>query len=145
VWRETVEAFAQAAEAVVIDVSKPSEHVVWEVERMRAGSVRQVFVGHQDLLTRLATGDTPDAADAGDVERLRELLEGKTVLGYTTGWLGRWRFQRSLFGELEASRPRLPWTGRRVVSLLTGAASLIVWVVVVDAFVRLVLAELPPS
>jgi len=143
VWRETVEEFAHAAEAVVIDVSKPSEHVVWEVEHVQAGSVRQVFVGHHDLVTRLATGGPPDAADAGGVERLRQLLEGETILAYTTGWLGRWRFQRSLYGELEASRTRLPWTRRRVWSLLTGAASLILWLVVLNAFVKLVLVELP--
>ena len=108
-------------------------------------AVRQVFVGHHDLLTRLATGGPQDAADAGGVERLNQLLEGETILAYTTGWLGRWRFQRSLYGELEVSRTRLPWTRRRVWSLLTGAASLILWLVVLDAFVKLVLVELPSS
>ena len=73
---------------------------------MQAGSVRQVFVGHHDHVIRLATGGPPDAADAGGVECLRQLLEGETILAYTTGWLGRWRDQPVVVQR--AGRPAPP-------------------------------------
>jgi hypothetical protein len=145
VWRDTVVAFARASSAVVIDVSKPSEHLAWEVEQVQAGRVRQIFVGHLDLVTPLATGGevSVEDEDTTSVDRLRQLLEGEVVLAYTTGWLGRWRFRRSLYGALEAARTPLPWDRRRVVRLLAGTAGLVLWFAAIDSLVDLVLAELP--
>jgi hypothetical protein len=147
VWRQTVEEFARASDAVVVDVSRPSEHVAWEVERVQAGSVGQVFVGRLDLVTALGTvGDVPITdrnEDAASADRLRQLLEGEAVLAYTTDWLGRWRFRRSLYGALEAARGPLLWNQRRLVRLLAGTVGLVLWVVSLNALVELVLAELP--
>ena len=145
VWRETVVAFARACSAVVIDISKPSTHVAWEVEQVQAGQVRQVFVGQLDLVTALSEGgEVPtEADDVASVDELRRLLEGEVVLAYTTGWLGRLRFRRSLLGLLEASRGRVPWDRRRLTRVVAGTTGLVLWVLALDALVDLVQEALP--
>ena len=133
VWRETVAVLAARADAVLIDVSRISENVLWEIEhadeRWRA---RTVFVGHRDLVRPLAEPSAPQHADPAAAERfdrLRRLLDGREVLAYTTDLMGRTRFRRALFAELEDTLPRRRWTWPRVLRallLLIGAAIFVV-------------------
>jgi hypothetical protein len=87
-WRQSVEAFADVAAATVVDVSEPSDNVLWEVERLRAARTRLVAVGHVPELGGLATGP------------LAAVLDGEEVLGYTLTWRGRRRFTRALRSTL---------------------------------------------
>lgn len=137
VWQQTVERFAQTAAAIVIDVSKPSESLNWEVEHVQRGPVRAVFVGHRDLVTAISgRAETVGGAGANDADRMHQLLEDEPILAYTTGWLGRQRFHRALYGELESSRASVPWTGRRAARSLVTATCLMFWGISINALVQ---------
>lgn len=96
-WRESVQAFAEIAAATVVDVSEPSEHVVWEVEQLRTARTRVVPIGH---LPELRAVFGVGAAQDPWADRLAELLDGEEVLGYTLTWFGRRRFARALRARL---------------------------------------------
>lgn len=110
IWRETVRRLADKSSAYLIDVSRPTEHVLWEIEEMtRNGRGDCVFVGHLDRLRRfthdarvevLAVG--PDSLQA----RMERLLAGREVLAYTTDPTGLDRFARALHTRLEAGPDR---------------------------------------
>jgi hypothetical protein len=96
VWRETVSAFAAKADAVIIDVSDASENLLWEVKEVdRLPGPRPVFIAERDQV---------------DEARLASVLDGRDALVYTTGLVGRRRFERALFGELESTLPALGWS-----------------------------------
>jgi hypothetical protein len=93
VWREAVTGFAQVSAVPLIDVSEPTEHIVWEIEQLTRRFGRHcVVVGQYDRLGRLF-----DQAAPGSVNhRVMQLLAGVEVLGYTTDVAGRKRFARAL-------------------------------------------------
>ncbi len=100
-WQPTVTTLAGICDVLIIDVSNPSQNIVWELENTR--SDRWVLVcddrGHSTLIT-----DRPRPAHVG---RLLELIDGHTVLIY--GRRHR-RFVRSLRRRLTTvarnDRPR---------------------------------------
>lgn len=100
-WRATVRALAGVADAVVIDLSQPTENVVWEVEVMRAFvKDRWVLVCHRDRLDSLTN---PSLAPAGSPHhRLAGLLDGQEILTYGGGRAEERRFARSLRNKLNA-------------------------------------------
>jgi hypothetical protein len=102
-WRQSVAAFAEVAAATVVDISEPSENVLWEVQRLLAAGTRLVPIGHVpelEAVYRVAARPDPWAA------RLDELLVGTDVLGYTLTWFGRRRFIRALQAALLCRRGR---------------------------------------
>ncbi|MGE5156058.1 MAG: hypothetical protein ACM3JP_01005 [Betaproteobacteria bacterium] len=112
IWRDTVRRLAAASSAYLIDVSRPTEHVLWEIEEMtRAGQGDCIFVGHLDRLRRF-TGDTRVevlAVGPGSLQgRLERLLADREVLAYTTDPNGLDRFARALHTRLEAGPGRRP-------------------------------------
>lgn len=130
VWQETVVELAGSCCAVVLDVSRPTDNLIWEVEQVTSRvRARIVFVAHVDCLDGLVgaapTAGADPVADAMAL-RLRTLLDGAEVLAYSTDLRGRVRFQRALFAELESTlvRPRLDARGvrRALVACLGGTA-----------------------
>jgi hypothetical protein len=115
-WQDAVREVAKHSSAAVIDVSQPTDNVVWEIEELEHLSVPWVAIGHRPEVLELSIrrDDT--------VARLRGLLEGRHVLTYTTGALGRLRFERSLFDEVENAVPRSSLTWLDVVRTLVVAA-----------------------
>ncbi|MEU6372536.1 hypothetical protein [Streptomyces sp. NPDC046909] len=118
VWRQTVTGLASVSSAPLIDVSRPTEHLLWEVEEMlRAHGPRCVFVGHLDRLRRFTgqgvTGSVEILAVPAHslVGRLERLLDGREVLAYTTDRRGRKRLAKALFARFE-SLPRSPAASR---------------------------------
>jgi hypothetical protein len=94
VWRDVVTALVARATGALVDVSEPTDQVLWEIELLaRNPGVRAVFVVHSDRMSQL---DQPG--------RLRELLDGHAVLAYTTDPAGLIRFTRSVRAMLEAPR-----------------------------------------
>lgn len=95
IWRDVVHELARDASVTLVDVSQPTEHLVWEVtllqEQVRASTV---FVGRRDLVEAMAraTGDGPAV-------RLRDLLAGSEVLAYDAR--DTRRFARSLAAALD--------------------------------------------
>jgi hypothetical protein len=113
VWQPAVLGLARQSAAVIIDVSQVTDHVLWEVEEMnRRMDTRTVFVIHRDRLHELA------GPHSGGSHRLSRLLDGREVLAYSPTFLGRLRFQRALFGQLESTRLPEKLTWRRVVRML---------------------------
>jgi hypothetical protein len=112
VWRQTVTGLATVSAAPLIDVSRPTEHLLWEIEELlRTCGPRCVFVGHVDRLRRFtgrgARGPVEILAVSAHsvVGRLESLLDGREVLAYTTDRRGRKRLTRALFARFE-SLPR---------------------------------------
>lgn len=96
-WQQSVAAFAEVAAATVVDISEPSENVLWEVQRLLAAGTRLVPIGHvPELQAVYDVTPQPDPWAA----RLEELLDGKDVLGYHLTWFGRRRFIRALQSSL---------------------------------------------
>ena len=121
IWQEAVAQFTKVADAVVMDVSEVTRHVLWEVEHVRGSGTRLVLVGHVpelDPLTRAAEGvagptQPASAGPAGgetaaeraerksqEYREMSELLDGREVLGYTLDRAGRRRFARALRSTL---------------------------------------------
>lgn len=100
VWRETVLTFAKTATVPLIDVTEPTEHVLWEIEELaRRHGNRIVLVGDLRELGRMF--DRPRVGTPQ--ERLLRLLDGRQVLGYTSDPAGRERFARALRTLLDRS------------------------------------------
>ncbi len=97
VWRQTVSRFASASFVALIDVSEPTENLVWEIEELMVRSRKKcVFIGHHARATEIASGAGVRPFDR-HVARLLELDE---ILAYTTDRRGRKRFARALRGKL---------------------------------------------
>ncbi len=110
IWREAVHELARTCNAVLLDVSAASEALLWEVRELGRGDVRLVFVGEETAVGRLLSGTGPgpaalEPALTAHELALREALDGLEILTYRTTVWGRVRFQRALFGTLEASAP----------------------------------------
>jgi hypothetical protein len=92
-WRPTVRAFAGVCDAVIIDVSQPSEHLLWELHAMRAFfGDRWVLVCHRDRVRAL----TEQIGTAAPQRQLATLIDGHDVLVYGDGSADRRRFARTL-------------------------------------------------
>lgn len=97
IWQETVTGIAELCAIPLIDISEPTENVLWEVEELvRRFGDRCVFIGAYDRLQELTTRD-PDHL----MERLSTFLEGRQVLGYQSDAGSRERFVRALGSTLE--------------------------------------------
>ena len=81
-WQETIIGIAQAAEAIFIDVSMPTIHVLWEIETaMREFPHKIVYLGQKSLMEQWMD----EATCENDYEvraKIRPLLDGATVLAY---------------------------------------------------------------
>jgi hypothetical protein len=107
-WQESVETFAEISAATVVDVSEPSENVLWEVQRLREARTRFIPIGHVDELPAVLDGADPTGAQDPCAGRLRELLDGEEVLGYNLTRSGRRRFARALRGSLLCRSGNVP-------------------------------------
>lgn len=112
VWRQTVTGLATVSAAPLIDVSRPTEHLLWEIEELlRTCGPRCVFVGHVDRLRRFTGRGATGAVEIltvpahSVVGRLERLLDDREVLAYTTDRRGRKCLTRALFARFE-SLPR---------------------------------------
>lgn len=99
IWQETVSAFASMAAASIIDISDPTENLLWELaelERRCAG--RFILIGEHARIAGWADGISPDEHALS--ARLTQLLGDRDVLAYTTDHKGMRRFARALYGLL---------------------------------------------
>jgi len=99
IWQETVSAFASKATASIIDISDPTENLLWELtelERRSAG--RFILIGEHPRIAAWADGISLDEHPLS--VRLTKLLGDRDVLAYTTDRKGMRRFARALYGLL---------------------------------------------
>jgi hypothetical protein len=100
VWQQAVRRLARLSSLRLIDISEPTENVLWEVEELLVQSGdRSVLIGQYERVAALAARDgelTPAA------RRLAALLHGREVLAYTSDRRGLRRFARALRSVLLA-------------------------------------------
>jgi hypothetical protein len=101
-WQKVVQRLASTVRAILIDVSEPTDNLLWEIQNIfSAGGTRCVLIGRYDRVRHLAL-DVPDpASTAENARRLAALLDGHEVLAYTTDPGDFRRFTRSLRSTLE--------------------------------------------
>ena len=133
-WQKTVARLSQHASAVLLDVSEPTDNLVWELEAVsQSASARVVFVGERSLVTHwVATRENAAASTA--TNRVAALIgEGPVLLYDSADRRSRGGFRRHLMtafdnlgieriaGTLDGSTPsrggwdRL-WHGARVAA-----------------------------
>jgi hypothetical protein len=98
-WQHAVSRLASLSSLPLIDISEPTENVLWEIEQLtqRFGD-RCVLIGHYDRVSALAT--PTDRALTTVEQRLAQLLKGREVLAYTADPAGQRRFAKALRGLL---------------------------------------------
>jgi len=104
IWQEVVRRFADVVDVILIDVSRPGEGLLWELENLADNHERRIlFVGQQQALEALA-GLSPESAGNLDTNRrLANYLDGKRILAYRSAEPGDMRrFSRLLRGSLNA-------------------------------------------
>jgi hypothetical protein len=100
-WRPTVRRFADLSAAALIDLSEPTESLLWEIEQLMSIGGRIVFVGEYDRVVPLAKRSSPPSASIQD--RLSSMIEGHQVLAYTRDRAGMSLFARELAEALETA------------------------------------------
>jgi hypothetical protein len=97
IWQPTVRRLASVSSAVIIDISEPTDSLLWEIETLRPDMrSRCILVGEQDRLRSMTAGGSSPQA------RLLRLLDGEQVLAYPSDKRDLRRFARSLHARLEA-------------------------------------------
>ena len=101
VWQRAVTELAAVSSLPLIDVSEPTENVLWEIEELiRRFGARCVFVGEHDRVSALAALAGGGGVQGSVEQRIARLLEGREILAYTTDARGLKRFARALRGLL---------------------------------------------
>jgi hypothetical protein len=107
-WRSTVSALAGVTSASVIDVSDPTENLMWEMwELERKCPGRWIMIGEHARVARWisdAAAPEPGSLDA----RFSRMLDARDVLVYTVDRRGMRRFARALYGKLLDLERRSP-------------------------------------
>jgi hypothetical protein len=99
-WQRAVHGLAAVSDVVIIDVSRPTENLLWEIRNIKPlFHGRWVLVGARDLVSPLAAPHT--AAGHDPTGMLARMLDGERILVYTADPAGRRRFARSLRRALE--------------------------------------------
>jgi hypothetical protein len=97
VWRQTVSRFASVSSVALIDVSDPTENLVWEIEELTKRSrTTCVFICQRERAEQVVAGSLEGPYD----DQVARLLELEEILAYTTDRRGRRRFARALRGTL---------------------------------------------
>jgi hypothetical protein len=99
IWQPTVRRLACVSSAVIIDISEPTDSLLWEIETLWPGMRSSwIFVGEQERLRRMTEGT---AQGSSPQARLLRLLDGEQVLAYPSDQRDLRRFARSLHARLE--------------------------------------------
>ena len=99
-WPATVSALAGRAAAVIVDISDPTENVLWELEEMeRLCRRRYILIGEEASIRRWSARINVEPARSFSA-RFATLLGDREVLAYTTDKVGMRRFARALHGRL---------------------------------------------
>jgi hypothetical protein len=103
IWQDAVEELASLASLALIDISEPTENVLWELKALieRFGH-KCVLIGQHERVAALAAPKPADHQPTSIERGLVDLLHGREVLAYTTDPKGLKRFARALRGLLLA-------------------------------------------
>lgn len=106
VWRVAVRELAARASVVLIDVSEPTENVLWELQELDRVGAPSVLIGDYEQVAPLAQGELIGRDPL--VERLAHVVAGREVLAYTIDPQGLRRFARALRNRLLEHGPLGP-------------------------------------
>jgi hypothetical protein len=95
-WQAAVRDLAARSSFCLIDISQPTENVLWELDELLPPfENRCVLIGHRERVAALAS------REPGSIERrLVDRIQGREVLAYETDARGLKRFARALRGLL---------------------------------------------
>jgi hypothetical protein len=101
-WQAAVEVLATMSAVVLVDVSEPTENLLWEVETLKAAHYgdRCLFVGNIERLGRF-TGEEPPALSGSVTHRADALIDNETILAYSPNDRDPQRFTRALRAMLQ--------------------------------------------
>ena len=101
VWQDAVTELASLSSVCLIDISQPTENVLWELEELtnRFGD-RCVLIGSHERVAALATLASREPGLTSVEQRLIDRIDRREVLAYTTDARGLKRFARALRGLL---------------------------------------------
>jgi hypothetical protein len=109
VWREAVAGMAAICAVPLIDISEPTDNVLWEIgELVRQFGDRCLFIGEAGRLRELGQAEVDDVT-----RQLLTILGERQVLAYTAGAVGAKRFVRALSSTLDQHARRPLPLGRR--------------------------------
>jgi hypothetical protein len=101
VWQQSVTALARVTAASIIDISEPTEHLLWELETLeRLCANRSIIIGEQASVVRWSQDVAVTPGNPSLDARFAARLDGRVVLAYTTDRAGMRRFARALHGML---------------------------------------------
>lgn len=99
IWQQAVTRLATAADVILVDISEPTENVLWEIEALAGRhDVQHVFICYGPRLNDLFYAPDPEPA----IQRMRTLLNGAEVLAYSVDRSGIRQFTRALRDALES-------------------------------------------
>jgi hypothetical protein len=111
VWQLTVYAMAYVSAVPLIDVSEPTENLLWEIDTLRDRfGERCLFVGNIDRLGRF-TGEEAPALSGSVTGRADALIANETILAYDANDPSGKRFARALRAMLQDRARRTLRTG----------------------------------
>jgi hypothetical protein len=99
-WQQVVQRLAAESAAVIVDVSEPSENLLWEIETLKPDfGARCILVGEEDRLRAMnSTRRDPSPL----VLDLFAVVGDEDVLAYASDKRSRKRFDRALRARLES-------------------------------------------
>jgi hypothetical protein len=101
VWQEAVTELSTVSALPLIDVSEPTENVLWELEELtKRFGPRCVLIGQHERVLALAAQSREGNRPGSIEQRIGRFLDGREVLAYTTDPRGLRRFARALRGRL---------------------------------------------
>ena len=105
-WQATVSSLAAVTSASIIDVSEPTENLLWEIEELyRRCGRRWIMIGERARVARWTDGGA--SPPPGSLEaRFAARLDARDVLVYDVDRRGMRRFARALYGLLLAVERR---------------------------------------
>ena len=108
-WKQTVLRLASFASVLLIDVSEPSENLLWEMQELTDQfRPRWMIVGQYERVRGLAANPEQSPVPGSLEGRLSALLDGQEVLAYTTDPIGMKRFGRALRAKLQTASEPVP-------------------------------------
>jgi hypothetical protein len=100
IWRQTVSRMVSVSSVALIDVSEPTENLIWEIEELtRRSQTKCVFICRHDRALQIAAAAASVSPSSFD-DDMGRLLEMEEILAYTTDRSGIKRFARALRGTL---------------------------------------------
>jgi hypothetical protein len=99
-WQNTVSSLAGVTSASIIDISEPTENLLWEMDELeRQCPGRWIMIGERERLARWTDESRPRAP--GSLEaRFAARVDARPVLAYDVNRRGMRRFARALYGML---------------------------------------------